>query len=187
MSLKRLPPDLDLTGVNVKGEEEELMEEDSPEAEADPEEGKRSAGRKNNNQKRKGREKQEVPTFIRRNGRLSLPCYFCRKTIRSGARMTEHMATHTQERPFRCEVEGCSMSFYLAWVLRDHVWNIHTKEKQKYKCSLCEESFPMRQSLEAHVKRKHKDTRKECPVCKGIYRSKLEVNSMVKLNVFEVK
>jgi len=52
-------------------------------------------------------------------------CQYCAKAFNRPNRLASHMLTHTNERPFKCEVPGCEK----AYVTAAHLYR-HTKVQQ---------------------------------------------------------
>ncbi|KAI8874105.1 hypothetical protein GQ42DRAFT_113227, partial [Ramicandelaber brevisporus] len=48
-------------------------------------------------------------------------CNYCSKAFSRPSALTSHVHTHTGERPFKCELEGCESRFALRSNMRRHV------------------------------------------------------------------
>ena len=80
------------------------------------------------------------------------PKYFSKKS-----RLEIHFRTHTSEKPFVCDVEGCSAAYARKEHLRRHKENTHKSERWEYKCSKCPKKYMNSYSLRVHFKTKHED------------------------------
>lgn len=107
-------------------------------------------------------------------------CNICNKAYKSTS-YGMHMRTHSNFKPFKCEVCGKEFSAkcnYLA-----HKW-VHLGARERpFKCKLCEKSFHRKMFLEAHI-RSHKKIRpftcNECGksfIYKGNYQSHLKLHT----------
>ncbi|CZT49248.1 related to zinc finger protein 615 [Rhynchosporium secalis] len=75
----------------------------------------------------------------------------CTKLFNRPARLTSHLRTHTNERPYICSYEGCDKSYYEDKHLQQHIKGSHTKERQ-YACDWdgCNKSFLTSTRLNRH-------------------------------------
>ncbi|XP_069697567.1 uncharacterized protein [Periplaneta americana] len=79
-------------------------------------------------------------------------CEYCGKSFARRDDYKVHVRLHTGERPFRCAV--CSRTFTNQSNCLVHV-RIHEGTKQRYSCSVCEESFDRRGKLDRHINTQH--------------------------------
>ena len=74
-------------------------------------------------------------------------CTVCFQTFKSSNHLRDHMATHTEDRPFKCT--NCPQTFHSESMLTLHMRE-HTGEKP-IQCSKCPKSFTSRLSLTLHA------------------------------------
>ena len=74
-------------------------------------------------------------------------CSFCAYKTISRGRLTKHMRTHTNERPYRCD--ECGKRFTVQCNLKQHILSIHVKQKP-FKCAHCDLSFIRKDKLREH-------------------------------------
>ena len=109
--------------------------------------------------------RKETTTTKRGRGREGTSAMFARRCLLLHY-LARHMCTHTNERPYECEV--CDKAFTQSQHLQKHM-RIHTNEKQ-YKCDVCEKRFRQSGSLKSH-KRMHTNEKPfECHVCEMRFR-----------------
>ncbi|XP_049939552.1 zinc finger protein PLAG1-like [Schistocerca serialis cubense] len=75
-------------------------------------------------------------------------CHVCLKAFGSPGKLSQHMYSHTGERPFECS--QCKKAFSSKFKLVRHVL-IHSDER-RYRCTVCERTFHRKDHLKNHVK-----------------------------------
>lgn len=98
---------------------------------------------------------------IRTHGPRELICLTCGKDFLEASKLKRHMITHTGDKAFKCEYEGCEKSFSLKFNLSTHE-KIHRGEKP-YICTFdkCEKAFSQQINLRVHygIHLNHKNRR----------------------------
>ena len=87
----------------------------------------------------------------------------CGKTYGKASKLTEHVRSHTNTRPFQCTV--CEKTFLRNGHLRRHQATAHTADPKPFSCSHvgCTKSFSLKHHLRRHG-RTHEETRPfQCP------------------------
>ncbi|KAK9900265.1 hypothetical protein P389DRAFT_207800 [Cystobasidium minutum MCA 4210] len=101
--------------------------------------------------------KASRPKIVRRQTRYFCTWEGCSKSYAKPVRLTEHMRSHTGERPFKCTHEGCNASYLRDTHLVAHM-RTHLDEKDKpFTCEEdeCGKTFWTNQHLNRHVKLVH--------------------------------
>ncbi|XP_030056590.1 zinc finger protein 90 [Microcaecilia unicolor] len=79
-------------------------------------------------------------------GEKPYACLICGKSFSAKSNLTEHVKIHTGERPFTCSL--CSKSFHRSTHLRAHL-RCHSGERP-YQCQGCSRTFTRRSALKKH-------------------------------------
>lgn len=80
----------------------------------------------------------------------TIPCTWpnCTKTFNRPARLTAHLRSHTNDRPFKCP--DCDKTYLEEKHLRQHIKGSHSQERQ-YVCSECDKAFLTATRLRRHA------------------------------------
>lgn len=80
----------------------------------------------------------------------TIPCTWpnCNKTFNRPARLTAHLRSHTNDRPFKCP--DCSKTYLEEKHLRQHIKGSHSQDRQ-YVCSECDKAFLTATRLRRHA------------------------------------
>ena len=104
------------------------------------------------------KEQQEAEAIAKRGGVIpnaSWTCKICNKTFAQNSNFKNHMRTHSDERPFVCDI--CSIGFKERYHLKKHQLFKHSTEL-KEKCRVCGKRFKDSTAVRAH-ERIHSDVR----------------------------
>lgn len=82
---------------------------------------------------------------------VAYQCPVCDRLCHSKNRLENHLAVHSSERAYLCEV--CGAAFKTRSVHRKHVVNQHEKPSS-FPCNICDRKFNTKYDLERHMKRK---------------------------------
>lgn len=95
-------------------------------------------------------------------------CQICEKTFAQNSNYKNHIRTHSNERPFVCEI--CSIGFKERYHLKKHVLFKHTDELRE-ECRVCGKRFKDSTAVRAH-ERTHSDQRPyACPRCDKTFKT----------------
>jgi Zinc finger, C2H2 type len=115
--------------------------------------------------KKKAFKLQHLKDHIVCHSKLRMRCEICGKECRDAKVLKLHMNTHRpgQEKPFRCDVEGCTASFGTSALLSSHK-RVHTGEKP-HKCAWCNYRAADKGNLRRHEEEMHMGKKWPCPYC----------------------
>lgn len=108
---------------------------------------------------------QHLKDHILCHSKLRVKCEICGKECRDGKVLKLHMNVHRpgQEKPFRCDVQGCGASFGTSALLSSHK-RVHTGEKP-HKCAWCSYRAADKGNLRRHQEEMHMGKKWPCPYC----------------------
>ena len=90
-------------------------------------------------------------------------CTYCNLRTQSKSELTNHIRCHTGEKPFKCTLQSCTMSFRTQTHLTMHMKS-HRNEKP-YSCDICNKNFTRKYSLNRHSKIHTGDKPYKCTIC----------------------
>ncbi|XP_013882901.1 zinc finger protein 436 [Austrofundulus limnaeus] len=93
-------------------------------------------------------------------------CSFCGKDCKQKKKLTQHIRTHTDERPYACK--WCEKSFHQSAHLIAHV-RIHTGERP-YACSFCGKRFKDLHTQKRHIRSHTGERPYPCQTCGESFR-----------------
>jgi zinc finger protein PLAG1 len=77
-------------------------------------------------------------------------CPVCSKVFGSPGKLSQHMYSHTGERPFVCS--ECSKAFSSKFKLVRHALIHSSDSERRYRCNACDRSFHRKDHLQNHAK-----------------------------------
>jgi len=88
------------------------------------------------------------------------------------------MSVHAGDKPYKCHV--CDKAFSHSGTLNDHM-TLHTGDK--FKCSLCNDSFLQQSSLYQHKRNVHSNRKPyHCPYCGKLFKTNSELKCHVRIH-----
>jgi C2H2-type zinc finger/Zinc finger, C2H2 type len=108
----------------------------------------RCAAKFNNREQIKNHVLRHVGLFQKKSSHQRIICDQCSQMVFSYKMKRHKLIHHSSEKPFKCDIAGCSAAFSDKRILQDHQ-NIHLNLKP-YKCEHCPEAFRSGANLRLH-------------------------------------
>ncbi|KAK7505629.1 hypothetical protein BaRGS_00002900 [Batillaria attramentaria] len=96
--------------------------------------------------------KSKMYNHKRQHEDKSYTCHICGYKTRFKSNLNTHISTHTDVRPFQCEI--CQKTFKLKSALRNHS-NLHGGDAAQFKCDICGKGLTRKRHLAYHYKVMH--------------------------------
>lgn len=80
-------------------------------------------------------------------------CQYCNKTFTWLKSLTVHLRTHTNVKPYKCEL--CDRSFVRSDYLKYHIIKSHETTEQVFTCTACSGVFATNRGLLRHIRTEH--------------------------------
>ena len=98
-------------------------------------------------------------------------CHICARKFAIKTMLESHLSIEHGEGETRFKCEHCGKAFYSACNLRNHVEQMHTKDKV-YNCGECDYFAYSKKNLGNHISTKHRKANLECEFCGKAFFSK---------------
>ena len=107
-------------------------------------------------------------------------CTLCEKSFPTHHDLARHSYTHSPNKPFRCDKQGCGKGFTCKSSLNKHIRLKHEVEKV-YRCANCSKTFQMECDIQRHMFT-HTNVRPfKCTICSKTYTCKSSLKQHINL------
>lgn len=96
-------------------------------------------------------------------------CPVCKQTFTQKHSLDDHMRTHTGEKPFACDFDGCTKRFAQRAGLRNHKFTHLSVEKKPLACPLCPLHFAQQAHLRSHMRTHTGEKTFKCEECGELF------------------
>ena len=107
-------------------------------------------------------------------------CGVCGKAYFFQYLLKNHMAVHSDDKPFSCPKENCTATFKSRASLRTHRIEVHElrEQGQTFPCQFCDKKYLRPRDLRDHVVARHSEIPQfECPYCHKFFQRKKNIKS----------
>ena len=77
--------------------------------------------------------KDPLTAGVENGGEFNFKCRFCSRNLSSRQNLKEHLYVHTGEKPYKCKVQGCGISFRQGSLLSIHKKSHQTEKNHESK------------------------------------------------------
>ena len=99
--------------------------------------------------------------------KIGVTCMICDTKHRSETHLKRHIAEKHEKLKVSCS--QCSFQTTNKYTLAWHIKNIHTANRELYRCEICENEYVSKNALQQHIATKHEGKRYPCDACHVLF------------------